>query len=43
MTAGRAHYLDGSQSPVAHAVGLVSSLLTGEPAQSGENEKIELK
>ncbi|HEX7317252.1 MAG TPA: pyridoxamine 5'-phosphate oxidase family protein [Pyrinomonadaceae bacterium] len=39
----RAEYWDGSQSWVAHAIGLVSSLLTGEPAQLGENEKIELK
>ena len=39
----RAEYWDGSQSLVAHAVSLVSSLVTGEPAQLGENEKIELK
>ena len=39
----RAEYWDGSQSLVAHAVGLVSSLVKGEPAQLGENEKIELK
>jgi general stress protein 26 len=39
----RAEYWDGSQSVVAHAVSLVSSLVTGEPAQSGENEKLELK
>ena len=43
VTAERAEYWDGSQSIVAHAVGLVSSLLTGEPAQAGENEKLELK
>ncbi len=43
LTAERAEYWDGSQSIVAHAVSLVSSLLTGEPAQLGENEKIELK
>jgi hypothetical protein len=43
VTVGRAEYWDSSQSWVAHAVGLVSSLVTGEPAQSGENEKIELK
>src|SRR5215204_1808552 len=43
VTAERAEYWDSSQSWVAHAVGLVSSLVTGEPAQSGENEKIELK
>ena len=43
VTVGRAEYWDSSQSWVAHAVGLVSSLVTGEPAQAGENEKIELK
>ena len=43
VTVGRAEYWDSSQSWAAHAVGLVSSLVTGEPAQSGENEKIELK
>jgi general stress protein 26 len=43
LTAERAEYWDGSQSFVAHAVSLVSSLVTGEPAQAGENEKIELK
>jgi general stress protein 26 len=43
VTVERAEYWDGSQSWVAHAAGLVSSLLTGEPAQLGENEKIELK
>ena len=39
----KAEYWDGSQSFVAHAVSLVSSLLTGEPAQLGENEKLDLK
>ena len=43
MSVERAEYWDSSQSWVAHAVGLVSSLLTGEPAQLGENEKLELK
>ena len=43
VTVERAEYWDGSQSIVAHAVSLVSSLVTGEPAQLGENEKIELK
>ena len=43
VTVERAEYWDGSQSVVAHAVSLVSSLVTGEPAQLGENEKIELK
>lgn len=43
VTVGRAEYWDGSQSIVAHAVSFVSSLVTGEPAQLGKNEKIELK
>ncbi len=43
VTVERAEYWDGSQSIVAHAVSLVSSLVTGEPAQSGENEKINVK
>ena len=43
VTAERAEYWDGSQSIVAHAVGLVSSLVRGEPAELGENEKLELK
>ena len=43
VTAERAEFWDGSQSLVAHAVGLVTSLLKGEPAQPGENEKLELK
>ncbi len=42
-TVERAEYWDGSQSFVAHAVSLVSSLLAGRPAQLGENEKLELK
>lgn len=43
VTVERAEYWDGSQSFVAHAVSLVSSLVMGKPAQLGENEKIELK
>jgi general stress protein 26 len=43
VTVERAEYWDGSQSFVAHAVSLVSSLISGEPVQLGENEKIELK
>lgn len=43
VTVERAEYWDGSQSIVAHAVSFVSSLVTGEPVQLGENEKIELK
>jgi len=43
VTAERAEYWDGSQSLVAHAVSFISSLLKGEPAELGENEKIDLK
>ena len=43
VTVERAEYWDGSQSWVAHAASLVSSLLTGEPAELGENEKLDLK
>ena len=43
VTVERAEYWDGSQSFVAHAVSLVSSLVKGEPAHPGENEKIDLK
>jgi general stress protein 26 len=43
VSAERAEYWDGSQSVVAHAVSLVSSLVTGEPSQAGENEKLDLK
>ena len=39
----RAEYWDSSQSIVAHAVSLVASLFKGEPAEMGENEKLELK
>lgn len=43
VTAERAEYWDGSQSLVAHAVGFVTALLKGEPADLGENEKLDLK
>ena len=43
VTVERAEYWDGSQSIVAHAVSLVSALVTGRPAKPGENEKLELK
>jgi general stress protein 26 len=43
VTVERAEYWDGSQSVVAHAVGLITSLIKGEPASLGENEKLELK
>ena len=43
VTAERAEYWDGSQSIVAHAVGFVTGLIKGEPADLGENEKLDLK
>ncbi len=43
VTVERAEYWDSSQSLVAHAVGLVSSLIAGKPADLGDNEKLELK
>jgi general stress protein 26 len=43
VTVERAEYWDGSQSVVAHAVSLVSSLVAGKPAEFGENERLELK
>ncbi len=43
VTVERAEYWDSSQSILAHAVGFVTSLVRGEPAQMGENEKLELK
>lgn len=43
VSVDRAEYWDGSQSMVAHAVGLISSLVAGKPAQLGENEKLDLK
>jgi len=38
----RAEYWDSSQSVIAHAVSLASSLVRGEPAQPGENKVLEL-
>ncbi len=43
VTVERAEYWDSSQSIVAHAVSIVTSLFTGEQAELGENEKLELK
>ena len=43
VTVERAEYWDSSQSLVAHAIGFVSSLVTGERAEVGVNEKLELK
>ena len=43
VTAERAEYWDGSQSVVAHAAGFVTALIKGEPADLGENEKLDLR
>lgn len=40
--AERAEYWDSPHSAIAHAVGLVKGLVTHQPVQTGENEKIEL-
>ena len=39
----RAEYWDGSQSILTHAWSFVTSLFTGEQAELGDNEKLELK
>jgi general stress protein 26 len=39
----RAEYWDSPSSAVAHAISFVKALVTGRPADPGENEKIELK
>lgn len=39
----RAEYWDGSQSIMAHAISVISALVTGEVPELGENEKIDLK
>lgn len=38
----KAEYWDAPSSFVAHTIGLVKAITTGEKASSGENEKIEL-
>jgi general stress protein 26 len=42
INADQAEYWDSPSSPVAHAVSLVKALATGQPAHSGENEKVSL-
>ncbi len=39
----RAEYWDSPSSAVAHAFSFVKALVTGQPANPGDNEKIELK
>lgn len=43
VSAERAEYWDSPASAVAHAVSFVKAIVTGTPANPGENEKIELK
>lgn len=38
----RAEYWDNPSSVISHAISLASSLITGEPANPGENKKVEL-
>jgi general stress protein 26 len=39
----RAEYWDSPSSAIAHAIALAGSLITGKPADPGENEKVELE
>jgi len=43
VSAERAEYWDSPASAVAHALSFVKAIVTGTPANPGENEKIELK
>ena len=42
VNADQAEYWDSPASPIAHALSLAKGALTGQPAQSGENEKVDL-
>ena len=42
VNADQAEYWDSPASPIAHAISLAKVALTGKPAQSGENEKVDL-
>lgn len=42
INADQAEYWDSPASSIAHAISLVRGTLTGKPAQSGENEKVDL-
>ena len=42
VNADQAEYWDSPASPIAHAISLAKGALTGQPAQSGENEKVSL-
>lgn len=43
VSAERAEYWDSPASAAAHAISFVKAIVTGAPANPGENEKIELK
>ena len=43
VTAEQAEYWDSPSSGVVHAFGLVKALVTGQRAEGGENEKIDLE
>ena len=43
VAVGRAEYWDSPSSAVAHAISFVKAMVTGQPANPGENEKIELR
>jgi general stress protein 26 len=43
VNAEKAEYWDAPSSFVAHTIGLVKSITTGERAKVGENEKVQLK
>lgn len=42
VNADQAEYWDNPASPIAHAISLAKVALTGEAAQTGENEKVNL-
>ena len=42
VSASKAEYWDAPSSPIAHAIGLVKSLVTGKPANVGEDVKVDL-
>lgn len=43
VSAERAEYWDSPSSAVAHAVSFIKAVVTGTPANPGENEKLDLK
>lgn len=42
INADQGEYWDSPASPIAHAISFAKRALTGKPAQSGENEKVDL-